>query len=164
MASPSREGKALICASFVQLRLIAAMHTVRVHGDTLCTDPFKAEGATKRRCHIDQQRLWGGVSTRLRANVASDEVGVPLSSADYPVRVRFRAGVVGETKRVVHIAMSLPGGGYLGLCEVRLAGPDAELISDLLGMPCMVCTRVLALRSRVADPAELAGPCPEVEP
>ena len=87
-----------------------------------------------------------------------------MSAPDYPVRVRLRAGVVGEAKRVVHIAMSLPGGGYVALCEVRLAGADAELISDLLGMPCMVCTRILALRSQVADPAELNGPRPEVEP
>ncbi|WP_338600174.1 hypothetical protein [Saccharopolyspora sp. SCSIO 74807] len=81
-----------------------------------------------------------------------------MNAPDYPVRVRYRSGVVGEAKRVVHIAMSLPGGDFLGLCELRLAGADAELISDLLGMPCMACTRLLAMRSRVQDSAGFAGP------
>ena len=85
-------------------------------------------------------------------------------SADYPRRVRYRAGLVGERQRVVHIAMPLACGDFLALCELRLAAAEAEEISDLLGMPCMVCTRILALRSQVADPAELNGPRPEVEP
>lgn len=100
---------------------------------------------------------------RRHGGAASVEGGAPMNAPDYPVRVRYRAGVVGETKRFVHIAMAVAGGDYLGLCEVRLAGADSELISDLLGMPCMACTRILALRSQVSDSAELAGPRPEVE-
>ncbi|MBK0866502.1 hypothetical protein INP57_06790 [Saccharopolyspora sp. HNM0986] len=61
--------------------------------------------------------------------------------------MRYRSGVVGETKRVVHIAMPLPNGDFHALCDLRLPSADTELISDLLGMPCMACTRELALRS-----------------
>ena len=69
-------------------------------------------------------------------------------TADYPHRVRYRAGLVGERQRVVHIAMPLACGDFLALCELRLPAAEAEEVSDLLGMPCMVCTRVLALRSQ----------------
>ncbi|WP_243793542.1 hypothetical protein [Saccharopolyspora gloriosae] len=80
--------------------------------------------------------------------------------AAFPVRVRYRAGAVGEAKRVVHVAMPLRDGDYLALCEERLTVADAEVISDLLGMPCMACTRVMALRSRVTACEAIA---PELE-
>lgn len=72
-------------------------------------------------------------------------------TTEYPARVRYRAGVVGERRRVVHVAMSLRGGDFLALCELRLAAGEVEEISDLRGMPCMVCTRVLAMRSRAPE-------------
>lgn len=75
----------------------------------------------------------------------------PANAPDHPARVRYRPGVVGETKRVVHIAMPLPDGDFYGLCDLRLAGADTELISDLLGMPCMACTRELAIRSQRSE-------------
>lgn len=78
------------------------------------------------------------------AQGCGDERYVPAGNL---ARVRYRAGVVGERRRVVHLAMVLSSGDYLGLCELRLPAVEAEEISDLLGMPCMVCTRVLAVRS-----------------
>lgn len=64
--------------------------------------------------------------------------------------------MVGETKRVVHVAIPLASGDFLALCETKLAAADAEVISALLGMPCMACTRVMALRSRVTASEEIA--------
>lgn len=64
--------------------------------------------------------------------------------------------MVGETKRVVHVAIPLASGDFLALCETKLAAADAEVISALLGMPCMACTRVMALRSRVTACEEIA--------
>ncbi|MCA1227470.1 hypothetical protein [Saccharopolyspora sp. 6M] len=76
-------------------------------------------------------------------------------ATSFPARVRYRAAAAGEARRVVHIAMSTVEGDWSALCGVRLPAADAEQISDLLGMPCMACTRVLAARSQVtigADP------------
>ena len=78
------------------------------------------------------------------------EVRVPVRTS-YPARVRYRAGVVGERQRVVHVAMTLGCGDFLGLCELRLRATEVEEVSDLAGMPCMVCTRVSAMRSRAPE-------------
>lgn len=60
------------------------------------------------------------------------------------VRVRYRAGVVGETRRVVHVAATQPGGVHRTLCTLVIRDEDAELLGEVTGMPCMACTRTLS--------------------
>ncbi|GAB2658367.1 hypothetical protein GCM10027271_16290 [Saccharopolyspora gloriosae] len=73
------------------------------------------------------------------------------------VRVRFRPGVVGEAARVVHQAVVLPTGACFSLCEAVIGESEAEFLDGVGGMPCMVCVRVMALRSS-AGGRELDAP------
>lgn len=68
------------------------------------------------------------------------------------MRVRYRAGVVGESQRVVHYATGeLPGEALQMLCGLRMRADQAELI-EVGGMPCMQCTARAALASRRGRP------------
>lgn len=56
------------------------------------------------------------------------------------IRVRYRRGVVGETRRVVHAAWSPAAAVVHTLCGAELPVEQIELIGNLGGMPCMQCT------------------------
>ncbi|GAA3365504.1 hypothetical protein [Saccharopolyspora gregorii] len=75
-------------------------------------------------------------------------------NADDVVRVRYAPGVVGETRRVVHVAIRRPDGACVALCDLVIAAAEAELLDEIAGMPCLVCVRELALGFGGA-PAEL---------
>lgn len=83
-----------------------------------------------------------------------------------PVRVRFRSGVVGETWRVVHVATGPVLEEYRALCEAVLGVDEAEVLEGVMGMPCMACSRILALGEKnSAGPAVVeVGSVPRVEP
>lgn len=59
------------------------------------------------------------------------------------IRVRYRQGIVGETRRVVHVAWTT-GTTVQALCGAELLLTEAEVINDG-GMPCMQCTAKAAL-------------------
>ncbi len=80
------------------------------------------------------------------------------------LNVRFRAGVVRETARVVHAAAWMPDGSLTSLCGIAF---DLPLVEEARGMPCMRCTRhVLKLASdddsepdrEARTPAEIPPP------
>ncbi|WP_258343453.1 hypothetical protein [Saccharopolyspora gregorii] len=75
-------------------------------------------------------------------------------NADDVVQVRYAPGVVGETRRVVHVAIRRPDGACAALCELVIEAAEAELLDGPAGMPCLVCVRALALGSGGA-PVEL---------
>lgn len=58
-------------------------------------------------------------------------------------RVRYRQGIAGETRRVVHVAWTT-GTTVQALCGAELLLAEAEVINDG-GMPCMQCTARTAL-------------------
>jgi len=70
------------------------------------------------------------------------------------VRVRYRAGLVGEARRVVHLALWHEG--FRTLCGREIRCREAEILGVAAGMPCMACARVLALRSRLGGTRGLA--------
>lgn len=57
--------------------------------------------------------------------------------------VRFRRGVVGETKRTCHLVPLLNGDTMpdflTALCGARIAPGQAELLAQVEGMPCEIC-------------------------
>lgn len=61
------------------------------------------------------------------------------------IRVRYRPGVVGETRRVVHAAWSPAAPVVHTLCGAELPVEQIELLDNLGGMPCMQCTARAAL-------------------
>ncbi|WP_243788636.1 hypothetical protein [Saccharopolyspora gloriosae] len=66
------------------------------------------------------------------------------ASTPTPVPVRYRAGVVGESRRVVHPAvLELEGAIYLARCGEPLPTSQVEVESQ--GMPCMKCAALLSL-------------------
>ena len=74
------------------------------------------------------------------------------------VRVRVRAGLAGEARRVVHVAFWQEGAVFRALCEVVIREQDGEILGTVAGMPCMTCVRVLSLRARVSgERVELAA-------
>lgn len=46
------------------------------------------------------------------------------------IRVRYRQGAAGETRRVVHMAWSTPGPAVRTLCGAELPVEDTEIIND----------------------------------
>jgi len=74
------------------------------------------------------------------------------------VRVRFREGVVGESRRGVHVAEWVAGEVFRTWCGLGIREQDGEILGTLAGMPCMTCVRVLSLRARVSgERVELAS-------
>lgn len=74
------------------------------------------------------------------------------------VRVRFREGVVGESRRGVHVAEWVAGEVFRTWCGLGIREQDGEILGTLAGMPCMTCVRVLSLRARVSgERVELAA-------
>jgi hypothetical protein len=65
--------------------------------------------------------------------------------------VRFRKGVVGETRRVCHL-IPLPVGHELPsvlttYCSVEIGPGEAELLRSAEGMPCEPCLRLAPVPS-----------------
>lgn len=55
------------------------------------------------------------------------------------IRVRYKQGVVGETRRVVHVAWQIPReDSILTLCGAQMSPSESEVFDDG-GMPCMQC-------------------------
>lgn len=67
-----------------------------------------------------------------------------------PVPVRYRAGEVGETRRVVHTATWTPAWCYRAVCGEEIDVHRAEVVAA--GMPCVACVRALALRDGGRSP------------
>lgn len=65
-------------------------------------------------------------------------------------RFRYRPGVVGESRRVVHASVlwSSSAGVVRSLCGREFALGDVEVLEGIGGMPCMACTRTAARQSR----------------
>jgi hypothetical protein len=85
------------------------------------------------------------------------------------VFVRFRSGVVGETRRIVHLVPlpqlveTTPGGTpaqppdrLVALCRQTFAPGDAEQLNEPRGMPCEVCL----LRSPAPEMGEVGPTAP----
>ncbi len=70
------------------------------------------------------------------------------------VYVRFRLGVVGESRRTVHLAYLLEkahAGVFVALCGQRFVPGEAELLGEISGQPCFPC---LQLSPGPDDPGE----------
>lgn len=63
-------------------------------------------------------------------------------------------GVVGETRRVVHLAGLTANGRVTGLCGASFATADVEILDHIAGMPCEVCLS----RAPGAGPRTITGP------
>lgn len=71
--------------------------------------------------------------------------------------VRFRRGVVGETKRVVHL-VAAPDGGQVpevltAYCGTEFRPGETDLLPGIQGMPCELCLA----RAPIAGPFDLLG-------
>jgi hypothetical protein len=69
--------------------------------------------------------------------------------------VRYRAGVVGETRRTVHVVALLPDsrsaqGMLTALCGALLSAAKLEIVAFREGMPCPAC--VLRCDAETAAP------------
>ena len=76
------------------------------------------------------------------------------------IRIRYRQGVVGETRRVVHAAWAT-GSTVHALCGAELTMDDAEIVS-YGGMPCMQCTARAALAAAANDRVGIELPSAEI--
>lgn len=72
------------------------------------------------------------------------------------IRVRYRPGVVGETRRVVHAAEPT-GSTAQTLCGTELSVADVEIV-EYGGMPCMPCTARAALAAAGRDQTDTELP------
>lgn len=75
--------------------------------------------------------------------MTADEVSTDTArrQAEVLLPVRYQPGVVGESRRVVHRAVRMPGGRlFVGLCGEPLAGGVVEL--GVSGAPCLRCVSV----------------------
>lgn len=73
------------------------------------------------------------------------------------IRVRYRWGVVGEARRVVHVAWPWSGRVVRALCGAELLVAEIERV-DVGGMPCMQCTARAAIAAEEGvDPSSAAG-------
>lgn len=68
--------------------------------------------------------------------------------------VRFRRGIVGETKRVVHL-VPIPIGDnppavLVAICGTQFGPEQADLLDELRGMPCVRCEVEAIAREPVA--------------
>lgn len=63
--------------------------------------------------------------------------------------VRLKPGVVGESRRQVHVVpiSSATADTFVAYCGLRLAREDADTLAEPVGMPCYLC---LALSPRRA--------------
>lgn len=96
----------------------------------------------------DPETAFGALLELLR-HTPEDAQGAWGVAADWPepisLVVRYRPGVVGETRRVAHVVPMRPGEwhGYTltAWCGTALDIPDLEFISVKEGMPCVECLR-----------------------
>lgn len=63
------------------------------------------------------------------------------------MHIRYRAGEVGETQRVVHWAAESPGGSLGTLCGLQIRRDRVDILTELTGMACMKCASRAALLS-----------------
>jgi len=68
--------------------------------------------------------------------------------------VRFRRGIVGETKRVVHLVPipigDSPPAVLVAICGTQFRPKQADLLDELRGMPCVHCEVEAIAREPVA--------------
>lgn len=67
-----------------------------------------------------------------------------VADAALVLLVRYRAGVVGDTRRAVHVVPPLPAsrsaeGMLTALCGAILSPAELEVVSFREGMPCLAC-------------------------
>ncbi|MCX2729739.1 hypothetical protein OOZ19_05775 [Saccharopolyspora sp. NFXS83] len=73
---------------------------------------------------------------------------------------------MGEARRVVHVATGPFLEEYRAMCDAVLGVDEVEVLDGVVGMPCMACSRILALGEENAAGAAVieVGSVLRVEP
>lgn len=101
------------------------------------------------------------------ANDHSSADPAVMTSAPPVALLRYRAGVAGETARIVHL-VPLPPGGQMGAAGVALCGallcPDeVETVTPGHGMPCSLCVISQVSAGPPPSPADIPATAPPAD-
>ncbi|SDP96425.1 hypothetical protein SAMN04487905_12029 [Actinopolyspora xinjiangensis] len=107
------------------------------------------EGEAARQLTVSDPETAFDTLVRILAESLPDVSGAWGLSAEWPepisLVVRYRRGVVGETRRAAHIVVMRPGdwhGDTLSAwCGATIAITDLEFLTPGEGMPCIPCLR-----------------------
>lgn len=119
---------------------------------TASTRPFAVaihHPAKQQQLAVSDPETAFGALLELLRETPEDAHGGWGVAADWPepisLVVRYRPGVVGETRRVAHVVPMRPGEwhGYTltAWCGTALDVPELEFLTPGQGMPCVECIR-----------------------